>query len=336
MLLSSKVVSIILPVFNASKFLKEAIDSILSQSYTDYELIIINDGSTDNSKDIIQNYKDSRIRYFSQENSGVASTLNKGISLANGKYVWRHDADDISLPDKLEKQVNFLLANPEYDLCATQIAFMTESGKIAHKFKMPNDSLFKNEFLHVDRCQFNPYSPIIHATVLVRTSSLQKLGGFREDFITSEDIDLWLRLLEHSNLGVIQEVLYYVRMNSKSATQVHGWKNRFFKEKAFEYYEMRISGLKDDLELGKSIVVPNENPYTNEIHFKTGRFFNEGLIHFLIPLYLDAKDYSMAIQGIKKYFMDGWKLKSTWKSLLLFAIGKRLTGLLVNLKSFTK
>ena len=106
-------ISIILPAYNAEKYLKEAIDSILAQTYTNFELIVINDGSTDKTEEIILSYQDSRIRYIKNEkNLKLIRTLNKGIGLAKGKYIARMDADDISLPHRLKEEVEFMEAHP--------------------------------------------------------------------------------------------------------------------------------------------------------------------------------------------------------------------------------
>ena len=136
-------VSVIMPAYNASDFIREAVDSILAQTFGDFELIILNDGSTDDTQAIVESYEDERIRLVNKANSGVASTLNEGLKLAKGEFIWRHDADDISLPQKLERQIQFMEEHPEFDLCATQIAFMTERGKVAWDKRQPKTAWFK-------------------------------------------------------------------------------------------------------------------------------------------------------------------------------------------------
>ena len=120
---SSPRVSVIMPAYNAAAFVRAAVDSILAQTFVDFELIILNDGSTDDTQDIIERYDDNRIRLINKSNSGVAATLNLGLTEAQGEFIWRHDADDISLPEKLARQVTFLDSHPEFVLCATQIAY---------------------------------------------------------------------------------------------------------------------------------------------------------------------------------------------------------------------
>src|SRR5690606_38292357 len=118
-------VSIILPVFNGEKYIKQSINSILAQTYHNFELIIINDGSTDSSQEIINSFNDNRIISIQQVNEGVAAACQKGLFIAKGKYIMRHDADDICLPEKLERQVKFLEAHNDIALVGTQVAFMT-------------------------------------------------------------------------------------------------------------------------------------------------------------------------------------------------------------------
>ena len=106
-------VSVVMPAYNAAKYIKEAIDSILAQTYRDFEFIIVNDGSTDNTKEIILSYSDPRIVYIENEqNSGICVTLNKGLDAAKGRYIVRMDSDDIALPQRLEVQVRYMDANP--------------------------------------------------------------------------------------------------------------------------------------------------------------------------------------------------------------------------------
>jgi glycosyltransferase involved in cell wall biosynthesis len=332
-------VSIILPVYNAAIFLKDAIDSIINQTYNDFELIIINDGSTDNPEDIILSYDDERIVYIFQENLGVAKTLNTGIQLAKGELIWRHDADDISCKHKLEVQVDFLMKNIDFGLCGTQIAFMSFNGKIAFNYLQPSDSYFNgSNFRIVNRADFNPYSPITHATILVRKELLENLRGYRDWFVTSEDIDTWLRLLQITKLAVIKDPYYFVRLSNSSVTQIHGWKNRWYKEKALEYYDLRIQGIKDPLELNTPEIPPNLTPYTSD-NIQTrglGKKYNEELIYFLAPLYLDARDWRLTILTIFRFLKEGFLLFMTWKAFLIFLIGKKKTEFFIILKRFMK
>ena len=312
----SPLVSVVMPVYNAGAFLKQAIDSILTQTYPHFELVLINDGSTDDSEQIVQSYNDPRIRYHYQSNRGVAKTLNRGIELAIGEYIWRHDADDISLPNKLESEISFLLNHPDVVLCACQVAFMTESGKPAWKFRQPKTPVFQGRaYLNVQREHFNPYSPITHGTVLVKTSVMRQLGGYREAFITSEDIDMWLRIIEHHKAVVLADCLSLHRLSKGSATKKHGWKNKFYKELAFKYYEQRMAGQPDDLQKGLEIkAVPP--PEIHETQAKPGKNYRADLLMFTYPLHLNAKDWAGVRQILWQAIKDGWQKKQTWKMML--------------------
>jgi glycosyltransferase involved in cell wall biosynthesis len=331
-------VSVVMPVYNAAPFLKQALDGILAQTYGDFELILINDGSTDDSEAIIRQYTDPRIRYSHQQNAGVAVTLNRGLGLATGKYIWRHDADDISLPTKLEKEVQFLESHPDYALCAVQVAFMTEQGKPAWSFRQPANEYFNGvPFRQVEREHFSPYSPITHGTVLMRTAVARELGGYRTEFITGEDVDLWLRLIQGHKAAVLGECLSLHRLNRNSATRKHGWKNEYFRNLALRYYDQRRDGAPDDLQAGKPPILPDRG--TAGIAESTagkGRTFRGDLLLYLLPLHLDAKDWKGVWEIIRYSIKDGWKLKRTWKGLLFPLMGKRLVGTGVRIKRLFK
>ncbi len=135
--------SVVMPVYNASRFLKEAIESILQQTFTDFEFIIIDDCSTDNSVAIIKSYKDDRIQlYFNDKNSGISYTLNKGIKLANAEWIARMDSDDISYPERLQKQHDFILQHPDGDLFSCWVNVVDQDKKFIRQ------DLFESRFYY--------------------------------------------------------------------------------------------------------------------------------------------------------------------------------------------
>ncbi|MBW7940939.1 MAG: glycosyltransferase [Candidatus Kuenenia stuttgartiensis] len=321
-------VSVVMPVYNAAAFLKPALDSVLSQTYNDFEFIIVNDGSTDKSEEIILSYDDRRIKYHKRTNKGVAATLNEGLTLATGKYIMRHDADDISLPTRLEEQVALLEQNPEIALCSYQVAFMTERGKVARDFKQPHDAFFGSDYaVRVRREQFNPYCPITHGTVLVRKEIMKELGGYRKEFITGEDIDMWLRLIQKYHAVVLHKVLSYHRLSSNSATQVHGWKNIFFRNLAFEYFEQReLTGI-DDLQARKRIDVPQINPYMDS----DDQDVDMAILYYHYPLAVNARDYRQALAYIQQHLGNITSYKVA-KAIILPWLGTRIVKEAVTLK----
>jgi glycosyltransferase involved in cell wall biosynthesis len=325
-------VSILMPVYNAAPFLRQAVDGILDQTFRDFELILVNDGSTDDSEKIIRSYSDSRIRLHNQPNAGVARALNKALELAEGQYIARHDADDFSPPDKLEKQVRFLETHPDFVLCSTQTAFMTERGKIAWDYRQPHNDYFGTEAaITVKREHFNPYSPITHGCVLVRADIMRSFNGYRTEFKTAEDVDLWLRILQKHKMAVLKGCSYFLRLNKNSATRRHGSKNKLFRDVAFQYYDQRAQGSPDELQAGRPLVLPAEPP-AEETSVGKGRLYRGDLLPYLLPLHLNAKDWKGAAEIIRYSIRDGWKLKRTWRDILFPVMGKRLVATGVKIK----
>jgi len=201
-------ISVIMPVYNASLHLVAAIDSILAQSFSDFELLIVNDGSTDGSADIVRSYHDERIVLIeNSENRGLVFSLNRAIALAQGKYIARMDADDIAHADRLKKQYEFMEANSAVDVCGTWAETIDARPKI---MRYPSSDgeikatlCFKTAFAH--------------PTVMFRASSL-KDGGWQYADVVAEDYDLWCRMAWSCRMANIPEVLLYYRIHSQQIT----------------------------------------------------------------------------------------------------------------------
>ncbi|WP_052184305.1 glycosyltransferase family 2 protein [Psychroserpens sp. Hel_I_66] len=328
-------VSILMPVYNGEKYLREAIDSVLAQTFKDFEFLILNDGSTDGTQNIIDSYSDKRIKSVYHKNMGVAKSLNRGLELAQGEYIWRHDADDICLPEQLKTQLDFLEKNKGFALVSTQIAFMTDRGKIAHSYKQPKDSYFDNhDFIKVNRSQFNPYSPITHATVLLKKEVFDTVGVYRTAFKTSEDTDLWLRIIEKFDAAVLNYCSYFVRLNATSATQVYKSTNNFYRDMAFQFADERLKFGEDSLQLGKEMPKPNieKNIKITPSKKPFGKTFRSDLLSFMYKVALNAKDYKNVITIIKISIKDGWRLSQTWKAIIFPLLGEKLVSEGVRLK----
>ncbi len=178
-------VSVVMPVFNGELYLAEAIESVLSQTYRDFEFLIIDDGSTDSTASLIAGYQDPRIRIIrNQQNLGLIRSLNLGFELASGEYIARMDADDVCLPKRLEKQVNYLDAHPEVGVVGSyMIGFGERSGPI--RFPSTHTDILVSALFD---------SPIAHPTVAFRQSILEK-PALDPEYPHAEDYDLWSRLL---------------------------------------------------------------------------------------------------------------------------------------------
>lgn len=204
-------VSIILPVYNGAKYLKESIDSILGQTYDNFELIIINDGSIDDSLSIMKSYSDGRIRIINNEiNLKLIGTLNKGILLSKGKYIARMDADDISLPTRLEKQIALLELNPAIGLVGTSFEKIGDETGIVH---YPLD----HENLKFSAVYFNPF---LHPSVVIRKSILEDNNlKFNFNYLHAEEYKLWTELLLVTRACNIQIPLMQYRIHAIQISQ---------------------------------------------------------------------------------------------------------------------
>lgn len=203
--MEKSLVSVLMPAYNAEKYIGEAIESILNQTYKNFEFIIVDDCSTDNTIKVIEKYmkKDKRIKlYKNKENSGVAITLNNGLNYCSGKYIARMDSDDISLPKRFEKQMK-LLKETDADICSTNLVMF--SGKKIIGRRIYNKDISKTIFIE---------SPIGHATVILKKELFKKYGNYVPKFNSAEDYDLWLRFYSKGCKFVLcDEFLYKYRQH---------------------------------------------------------------------------------------------------------------------------
>jgi len=199
-------VSVLMPVYNGEKYLKEAIESVLHQTYTNFEFIIVNDGSTDVSEQIILSYSDDRIVYLKNTyNLKLIQTLNLGFSKAKGKYIARMDADDISLPMRLEKQVEFLEKNPDIGVLGTGVLLKTD--------KETTELLYHTDDASI-RFALAFYCPFIHPTVMLRKTIVDELPVvFDVNYVHAEDYELWTRLAHVTKLANLPAFLLEYRIH---------------------------------------------------------------------------------------------------------------------------
>ncbi len=218
-------ISVIMPVYNGEKFLKEAIESILNQTFTDFEFIIINDGSKDNSLNIIKEYaeKDNRIKIIDQKNVGIIKALNNAIKIAKGKYIARMDADDISLAERFEKQIN-ILEKENAVLCGTFAIAINESGQEIKKMNYIKKSWQENK-LYLIRG-----NPFIHPSVMFEKEKIINAGMYK-NYKNIEDYELWTRIVPKYKSINLQEYLFKYRVHDNQIT------------KKFKL-EMKLKGLK--------------------------------------------------------------------------------------------
>ena len=199
-------ISILMPVYNTAPFLKEAVDSVLCQTFSDFEFIILNDASPDNAEEILDTYSDPRIiRYKGEKNIGLANILNIGISMARGEYIARMDSDDISLPTRLQTEVDYLDAHPQIDLvsCGMQM------------FGLADKTMSYKESIWLVCYNAFFFSPVLHASSVWRRQCFEGHNlRYRQERFPAEDYDLWTRALAKGlKLINIPDILYRYRIH---------------------------------------------------------------------------------------------------------------------------
>lgn len=206
-------VSVVIPAYNAAKYLPAAIESILSQTFQDFEVIILDDCSTDNTWDVIQEYakRNARIRPFRNlRNLGIAGNRNKGVSLATGKYLVWQDADDISLPTRIEKQLHFMELHPEVGIVGGYIELFRDQTNLGVRKYPSVDAAIR-------QCIFR-YSPIAQPAAMIRMEVLLQVGEYDLKYPPAEDLDMTFRIGEKYVLANLQEVVLRYRESNTSAT----------------------------------------------------------------------------------------------------------------------
>lgn len=215
-------VSVVMSVYNDGPFIKEAVSSILQQSFGDFEFIIIDDGSIDDSVKTVRKFDDSRIRLIRQENRGLAAALNRGIGEARGRYIARQDGDDVSEVNRLEMQVQHLERDTRIVLLGCNITFIEESGRIlgTSDFPLDDDSL-QHRLLYNDWERI----PFYHGAVMFRKAEAYKAGLYRPQFTQAQDLDFFLRLAENGRLANIPAAGYRWRLRRTSINNTK-WENQ--------------------------------------------------------------------------------------------------------------
>lgn len=253
-------VSVVMSVYNGAKYLLEAIRSIQSQTFNNFEFIIVNDASNDTTAEILQQIDDPRVRVLTNEqNFGLTKSLNKALKHCRGEFIARMDADDLSHPFRLEKQVSFLESRPECALVGSSYYVIDEDGKnVSHIGVLTESSQIKDGLKNQ-----NWFG---HGSVMMRKSALNKVGGYDEEFRYAQDYDLWLRLSEHYNVANIKEPLYFWRSTAEAISRDKVREQKVFAELAKKYALTRehLSGESSGRKIMQdfpvvSVIVPTHN-----------------------------------------------------------------------------
>lgn len=208
-------VSVVMSVYNGTIYLQESLESILNQTFTDFEFIIIDDKSTDNTWEILTEYnrRDSRIKLFKNaENMGLTKSLNKGLKQALGDYIARQDADDVSLPDRFKLQTRFLDQHLEVGALGTTAEVIDEQSKVLEQSGVPLEHESIQAYLLVNNC-------LHHSSMMVRRSLVEALGGYKEELRYAQDYDLWWRFSQSARLENLPDTLVQVRRSGENLTK---------------------------------------------------------------------------------------------------------------------
>ena len=212
---TQSLISVIIPTYNAAAFIEQALDSVLAQSYRQFEVLVVNDGSTDNTETIIKNYSDTRIRLISQDNGGLSNARNTGIRSARGDYLAFLDADDYWMPEKLNKQIELLKHHPEIGFCSTHTRVETPEGVFLNVWPCPEISI---STLHTIFAQ-NATITGSGSSVMVK-KELQIQAGFFDESLTSlEDIDMWMRYAAIAEYSCLSETLTVITKRPDSMSR---------------------------------------------------------------------------------------------------------------------
>jgi glycosyltransferase involved in cell wall biosynthesis len=210
-------VSVLMPVYNAEPYLAEAVESIQGQTFADFEFLIVDDGSTDRSRDLLERYaaSDVRLRLTSRTNTGYTVALNELLGSANGEFVARMDADDVALPQRLARQVDYLQAHHDVVCVGTAVHLIDAAGRFLR------DGHPGMDHEAIQRRALAGDCPLNHPSVMLRRAAVEAVGGYRAEFEPAEDLDLWLRLGEVGRLTNLPEVLMKYRQHPGSFSEQH-------------------------------------------------------------------------------------------------------------------
>jgi glycosyltransferase involved in cell wall biosynthesis len=291
--------------YNSEDTIADSILSIMNQSYKDWELLLVNDFSSDNTLDIIEKYAatDSRIKVINNEkNMGLTVSLNRAINVSNGEFIARLDSDDLAEPQRLEKQVAFLVSNPDVGMVGSGANLINKTGK-----KIGNMDVISNDYI-ISKF-INYLNPFIHSTIMIRKCVLDEVGGYREKFRYSQDYDLILRIYDRYAAVNMPEHLISWRVSEGSITMQNNTLQRIFADIAKQFAsERRINGIDSYDSIDFDIII-SETEYTNK-----GRYLcDNGVYNILFKRNCKA-GISDLLKGFSK---GGFPANSFYRFLIL-------------------
>lgn len=213
-------ISVVIPVYNAERYILKALRSVCEQTYRNLQIIVLDDGSTDRSKQLIESVVDERIQLVSRENRGLIATLNEGVQLSNGKYIARMDADDICLPDRFTRQLAYFESHVDFGLLFSGIEYIDTAGNVIRKKA-------SNESREIEPVELLFGCPVCHPSAMFNMNMLTKADiKYNPDFDKAEDFELWTRLASMTKIGILSDILFQYRIHSESITSKNSHEQR--------------------------------------------------------------------------------------------------------------
>lgn len=303
-------ITVLMPAYNASRYIGEAIESVLKQTFCQFELLIIDDGSTDNTADIVRSFSDSRIVFIQQKNAGIANALNNGLLRARAEYIARFDADDICYENRLEVQYKFIQKNSEYIVVGSEADYVDVQGNFVFSYQPRG---YTDE-----QIRKLPYSvcPFIHSSVLFRKSIVLDAGGYNVHAHSFEDHFLWLQIMKKGKLYNLSQRLIKVRLNPESLTVDEKWRLK-------EFINIKYAALKElhiDSQNGERLLEILKHQDNKKI--KTGSYYALLAKKFLWNNYQPT----LARQNIKKAIMLNFFHANNYSVLILSYLPKNIVS----------
>lgn len=319
-------VSVLMCVYNSERFLREAIESVLQQTFTDFELLIVNDGSTDNSVKIIESYTHPRIRVLHQIiNQGITKCRRLGLEKAKGEYIAILDSDDLALPSRLKKQVSFLDHNPDMNLIGSWTEIIDEAGKKIGIRRGSTDPLIIKWMLGFNNC-------IANSSILFRREAALHIRAYHFDSPACEDYDTLIKFNNLGGIGCIPEVLVYIREHKNRLSRIEPLTNKLLVLKSVQNYLSTFLDKSVNLEVCKCIVFSYYiKIYDQKILLMSAKILLEYLEKFLKRHPLSSSQIKEMRCYLAKYLMDLARLyanvfPSTSKKIIRISLKQNLKG----------
>jgi glycosyltransferase involved in cell wall biosynthesis len=321
-LISSPVISVVMSVYNVEQYLRGAVDSILNQSFKDFEFVIINDGSNDGSFEVILGYQacDRRVIIINQNNIGLTGSLNRGIKLSRCEYIARQDADDVSMADRLGKQLRFLKSDPQVAVVGCFGEIFNNEGIVSPIGNLKISSRGMKKYLPRQ-------NPLMHGSVMMRKSCLEKAGFYRGFFRYAQDYDLWLRLSERFDLAILPESLYRYRINADAISV-----SKFLIQKQCADFARRL--YKERLASGKDSYDALVRSYPNGLPSVDNEAAKCEYHLFLAKGFICGNSPGQARRHLSLAWKQGCRRPEVFALFLKTLLGVRLLSILRKLKNF--